>query len=280
MTTGLESELETAVRAAERAASVIRAAWGGPVHVRFKGEVDLVSETDLAAEREVLQVLRHAYPEDVVVSEEAGRVGPERSARWWWVDPLDGTTNFSHGFPHFAVSIASEDADGLRVGVVLDPVNGRCFSASRGGGAFLDGRRLSVSAAPDLDSALLATGFPYDRRTNPDNNVHRVAHLIRRCQGIRRAGAAALDLAYVAAGWLDGYWEDRLKPWDLAAGALLVREAGGLVTAFGGQPLDLVAGQCVASNAGIHRALSLAVDEAPRLVASVPDGAGNAGEQA
>jgi myo-inositol-1(or 4)-monophosphatase len=216
----------------------------------------------------------------VVVSEEAGRVGPEGGARWWWVDPLDGTTNFSHGFPHFAVSIASEDADGLRVGVVLEPLSGRCFSASRGGGAFLDGRRLSVSAVPDLDAALLATGFPYDRRTNPDNNVHRVAHLIRRCQGIRRAGAAALDLAYVAAGWLDGYWEDRLKPWDLAAGALLVREAGGLVTAFGGQPLDLVAGQCVASNGRVHPALTLAVDESPPIVASMPGGAGKPGEQA
>jgi len=261
----LRRELETAILAAQAGASVIRAAWGKPAKIQHKGDVDLVTETDIAAEAAVLAVLRAACPRDVFVSEEDGRSGLDGADRWWWIDPLDGTTNFAHGFPHFAVSIASEDAHGLRVGVVLEPLTERLFAAARGLGATLNGAALSVSQTPSLDDALLATGFPYDRRTNPDNNVHRVAHLIRRCQGIRRAGAAALDLAYVAAGWLDGYWEDRLKPWDLAAGALLVREAGGRTSDFDLGPLALQSGRCVASNSRLHEELARAVVAAPPL---------------
>jgi len=263
----LRVELKVAVRAAEAGAAVIRAAWGKPAQVQHKGDVDLVTETDLAAEAAILAVLRAERPSDVFVSEEDGRSGLDGAARWWWIDPLDGTTNFAHGFPHFAVSIASEDADGLRVGVVLEPLTQRLFTAARGLGASLNDRPITVSRTPLLDGALLATGFPYDRRTNPDNNVHRVAHIIRQCQGIRRAGAAALDLAYVAAGWLDGYWEDRLKPWDLAAGALLVREAGGQCSDFDLGPLNLQSGRCVASNPMIHAALAHAVVTAPPISA-------------
>lgn len=267
----LRAELESATRAAQAGAAVIRAAWGKPPRVEHKGDVDLVTETDLAAEAAVLAVLRATFPGDVFVSEEDGRSGLEGASRWWWIDPLDGTTNFAHGFPHFAVSIASEDADGLRVGVVLEPITQRLFAAARGIGATLNGLPLRTSKTPDLNAALLATGFPYDRRTNPDNNVHRVAHLIRRCQGIRRAGAAALDLAYVAAGWLDGYWEDRLKPWDLAAGALLVSEAGGRASDFDLGPLSLQSGRCVASNGHFHEQLAAAVLSAPALRFSEPE---------
>jgi myo-inositol-1(or 4)-monophosphatase len=267
----LRAELETATRAAQAGAALIRAAWGKPPRVEHKGDVDLVTETDLAAEAAVLAILRATFPGDVFVSEEDGRSGLEGASRWWWIDPLDGTTNFAHGFPHFAVSIASEDADGLRVGVVLEPITQRVFAAARGMGATLNGAPLRASLTPDLNAALLATGFPYDRRTNPDNNVHRVAHLIRRCQGIRRAGAAALDLAYVAAGWLDGYWEDRLKPWDLAAGALLVREAGGIASDFDLGPLSLQSGRCVASNGHFHEQLAAAVLSAPALLFSEPE---------
>ena len=267
----LRAELESATRAAQAGAAVIRAAWGKPPRVEHKGDVDLVTETDLAAEAAVLAVLRATFPGDVFVSEEDGRSGLEGASRWWWIDPLDGTTNFAHGFPHFAVSIASEDADGLRVGVVLEPITQRLFAAARGMGATLNGSPLRASKTPDLNAALLATGFPYDRRINPDNNVHRVAHLIRRCQGIRRAGAAALDLAYVAAGWLDGYWEDRLKPWDLAAGALLVSEAGGRASDFDLGPLSLQSGRCVASNGHFHEQLAAAVLSAPALRFSEPE---------
>ena len=157
------------------------------------------------------------------------------------------------------------------MGVVLEPITQRLFAAARGMGATLNGSPLRASKTPDLNAALLATGFPYDRRTNPDTNVHRVAHLIRRCQGIRRAGAAALDLAYVAAGWLDGYWEDRLKPWDLAAGALLVSEAGGRASDFDLGPLSLQSGRCVASNGHFHEQLAAAVLSAPALRFSEPE---------
>jgi myo-inositol-1(or 4)-monophosphatase len=237
--------------AAERAGEVMLRRWETGVDVGYKGEVDLVTEVDVECERIILDVIRTAFPGDEIVAEEGGRSGAS-GQRLWHVDPLDGTTNYSHGFPQFCCSIALADVEGLAVGVVHAPVYGWTFSAVRGGGAFRNGRPLDVSATTDLDRALLATGFPYDRRTNPDNNTDRFAHLLRRCQGIRRAGAAALDLAFVAAGWLDGYWETRLHSWDVAAGALLVREAGGTFTGLDGGPLDLESGEMLASNGRFH----------------------------
>jgi myo-inositol-1(or 4)-monophosphatase len=237
--------------AAERAGEAMLRRWETGVDVGFKGEVDLVTEVDVECERLILEVLRGAFPGDAIVAEEGGRTGAA-GRRLWHVDPLDGTTNYSHGFPQFCCSIALEDAAGLAVGVVHAPVYGWTFSAVRGGGAFRNGRPLRVSATAALDRALLATGFPYDRRTNPDNNTDRFAYLLRRCQGIRRAGAAALDLAFVAAGWLDGYWETRLHSWDVAAGALLVREAGGTLTALDGGAARFESGEMVASNGLFH----------------------------
>jgi len=270
----LEADLSVARSAAEQAGECIRAGWAQatdpdhPLRIEFKGEVDLVSEIDLAAESVVLEHLRKTRPDDDVVAEESGLSSPASArasgppARRWFVDPLDGTTNFSHGLPHFCVSIALTDADGPAVGVVHDPIRRWTFHAHRGGGAWLDGRRLQVSRTETLGHALLATGFPYDRRTNPDNNTHRFAHLLRLGQGVRRAGAAALDLAWLAAGWLDGYWEDRLKAWDVMAGALLVTEAGGTVSDFRGEPVDLRGGALVASNARIHADLVAALGDA------------------
>lgn len=240
--------------AAERAGALIRSRWETPLEVQHKGVVDLVTEVDLAAERLILGILQAAFPDDRVVAEESA-ADVEPGQRTWYVDPLDGTTNFSHGLPHFCVSIALVDAEGPAVGVVHDPLRGWTFHAVRGGGAWRDGQRLSVTLRDDLSSALLATGFPYDRRTNPDNNMREAAWMIRQCVGLRRAGAAALDLAWVAAGWLDGYWEQKLKAWDLAAGALLVTEAGGTVTCLDGSPLDLAAGNVTASNGHLHAAL-------------------------
>lgn len=257
----MQSELDIALDLALAAGRLIRSRWNEDFEVRHKGDVDLVSEVDLAAEALIVSGLRAAFPGDAIIAEEGGGAeGP--SGRTWYVDPLDGTTNFAHGFPQFCVSIALADGAGLSVGVVHAPTYGWTFSAVRGGGAWLDGRRLSMSRTALLDASLLATGFPYDRRTNPDNNVHRFAHLIRRCQGIRRAGSAALDLAFVAAGWLDGYWEDRLSPWDLAAGCLLVQEAGGRLSSLDGGEADFRRGAVVASNGRVHVELLRALAEA------------------
>lgn len=251
-----EAALAIARAAAERAGALIRARWETPLEVQHKGEVDLVTEVDLAAEAEVLSVLRTAFPQDRIVAEESG--GEAGGGRVWYVDPLDGTTNFSHGLPHFCVSIGLVDDDGPLVGVIHEPIRRWTFHAVRGGGAWRDGHRLRVTSRADLGTSLLATGFPYDRRTNPNNNMREAAWMIRRCVGLRRAGAAALDMAYVAAGWLDGYWEGKLKAWDIAAGTLLVTEAGGTVTGLYGEPLDLAAGHVTASNGHIHAAI---VDE-------------------
>ncbi len=258
----LDSDLAIARAAAERAGTFIRDRWGQGHQVEHKGTVDLVTEADLGAERIVLEMLRAERPGDAVLAEESGAGAGVAAGRRWCIDPLDGTTNFSHGFPHFCVSIALEDERGPAVGVVYDPLRRWTFSARRGGGAWRDGERLQVSAREDLAEALLATGFPYDRHTAVDNNSHRFSHLLRRAQGMRRAGAAALDLAFVAAGWLDGYWEDRLNHWDLAAGRLLVTEAGGVVTGFDGGPVDLARGALVAAGPHLHPALLRAVSEA------------------
>ena len=257
----LDRASQVAQDAARQAGLLIRARWDTPLDVTHKGEVDLVTEVDLAAEAIIVQIVRAAFPGDRIVAEEGGGqtvgapVAPDAPARTWFIDPLDGTTNFSHGLPHFCVSIAL-CLDGVpAVGVVYEPIRDWMFHAIRGAGAWRDAARLRVSDCPALDAALLATGFPYDRRTNPQNNTAEFKRLLTASQGMRRAGSAALDLAYVAAGWLDGYWEDRLKAWDIAAGTLLVREAGGCVTGMLGAPLDLRAGHIAAATPLIHPAL-------------------------
>jgi len=263
----LAGELELARIAAGRAAAEIRGRWRSGGAVRFKGPIDPVTEADLAAERIILDVIRSRFPDDRILAEESGLTGdvpPDTHAggRRWFVDPLDGTTNFSHGLPHFCVSIASADADGPRVGVIVDPVRRWTFDAVRGGGARLDGQPIGVSVTRRVDRAILATGFPYDRHTAKDNNSARFSRALRMAQGLRRAGSAALDLAFVAAGWLDGYWEYRLNPWDLAAGALLVREAGGRVSTPGGGPWYVHDADIVATNGALH----------PRLLALLAGG--------
>jgi myo-inositol-1(or 4)-monophosphatase len=248
--------LSVARLAAERAGDLIRSRWDSPLRIDHKGEVDLVTEVDLAAEAVIVDTLSTAFPADRIVAEEGGaRSAAASNTRTWIIDPLDGTTNFSHGLPHFCVSIALWDDEGALVGVVHEPIRRWTFHATRGGGAWRNETPLAVSACPSIDQALIATGFPYDRRANPQNNTAEFAHMVRTGQGMRRAGAAALDLAYVAAGWLDGYWEDRLKAWDIAAGTLLVREAGGIVTGMDGSPLDLENGHVAAGAPQIHSAL-------------------------
>jgi len=225
--------LNTAETIARRAGAGLRDAYSKPRQIAYKGAVDLVTQADRESERLIVAALRDSFPDHSIVSEEGGGVRQD-GPYTWFVDPLDGTTNFAHGFPVFAVSMACQDAEGLAVGVVYDPLRDECFTAARGAGAALNGSPIHVSDCPDLDHALLATGFPYDRRTAQDNNVTAFSTFIRRCQGIRRAGAAALDTAYVACGRLDGYWEMRLHAWDVAAGIVILREAGAVVTDYQG----------------------------------------------
>jgi len=245
--------LETAVEIAHEAGALLRERFGQVQRVTFKGEVNPVTEADTAAEALILARLREHFPKHRILAEEGG--GDEWQAPGppiWLVDPLDGTNNFAHGFPHIAVSLALV-ADGAPVvGIIYDPLRDETFAAVSGDGAALNGQPIHVSQVHRLSDAFLATGFPYDRRTAPDNNVARLDHFLRRSQGVRRAGTASLDLAYVACGRFDGFWEIRLKPWDVAAGVLLVREAGGRATDFAGTPDCLSGEEIVASNGLIH----------------------------
>lgn len=244
----------------------------GRVHrARSKGQpTDLVTEFDRRSEKLLVARLRRRFPEDHIVAEEGG-VRPGTSNRRWLIDPLDGTTNFAHGLPFFSVSLALEVAGVLTAGVVAAPALGWLFAARRGHGARLESsrgrRRLMVSRTLRLSRALLATGFPYDLRSSLQNNFREFEEMQLRSQAVRRVGSAALDLAMVAAGWMDGYWEMKLHPWDLGAGALLVLEAGGRITSWSGGPFDIDSGEAVASNGRIHREMlrGLAAARSSRL---------------
>lgn len=227
--TNIEVRLTAAVNAARTAGAILKEGLGQHHTVRTKSaDTDLLTEIDLRAEEALLASLQERFPKDGFLAEESGeRAGVEGT---WIIDPLDGTTNFAHGIPFFSVSIAFADTSGVRLGVVFDPVRDELFQAALGRGALLNGRPIRVSATPDLNHSLLTTGFPYDVRTTEANNLDNYAALALRTQGVRRFGSAALDLAYVAAGRFDGYWELLSYPWDVAAGMLLVAEAGGTVS--------------------------------------------------
>jgi myo-inositol-1(or 4)-monophosphatase len=203
--------------------------------------VDLVTSVDRDCDALIRQTLQSVCPHDAFLTEETHSEGApiDLSAGTWIVDPLDGTTNFAHGFPHFCVSIAFVENHQLQVGVVYDALRNEIFHAARGLGAYLNGQRLQVTATDSLEKALLATGFPYDRQLQPEVSLGYFYQFMKHCHGIRRMGAAALDLAYLAAGRVDGFWEIRLAPWDVAAGILLIEEAGGQVTDFSGGVLNL-----------------------------------------
>jgi myo-inositol-1(or 4)-monophosphatase len=247
----LNEALDFAVTTAREAGAVLRDYYRNGVTVKYKGEIDLVTEADHASEALILNRIRSAYPDCAILSEESG-ASANKSDAIWIADPLDGTTNFAHGLPIFSVTMALVVDGVIEVGVTYDPIYEQLYTAQRGQGAYLNGERLHVSAVPTLDKALLVTGFPYDRRTNPNNNIRQFTAFSLRAQGVLRLGSAALDLGALAAGWLDGYWEFKINPWDIAAGCLLVTEAGGQVTAPDGLPLDLFARQIVASNGLIH----------------------------
>lgn len=253
--------LRFAETTSREAGALLRRAYDEPISITHKGKIDLVTQADRESEQYILSALQTHYPEHAVLAEESGGLSigePGKSVLTWLIDPLDGTTNFAHRFPVFAVSMGARDAQGFLVGVVYDPLRDECFSAARGQGAFLNGARIHVTSVADLGQALVATGFPYDRHEAHDNNTAAFARFQRRAQGVRRAGSAALDLAYVACGRLDAFWELRLHAWDVAAGTLVVREAGGKVTDYRGNEdsPELLTGQrIVASNTSIHEAM-------------------------
>ncbi len=248
------SELrQTAEEAALRAGRLLADRFEDARTIEYKGGIDLVTDGDKAAEAAILEVVHGRYPGHAVLAEESGAQKGEGFR--WIIDPLDGTTNYSHQVPHFAVSIAVEDAQGLVAGVVYDPMRQESFSAGRGRGATLNGRPLAVSGAQRLGQALLCTGFPYDIRERPHAPLALFNRLIGHAQGIRRMGSAALDLAYVAAGRFDGFFEFGLKAWDIAAGALLITEAGGRMTRIDGEPLDLALGDVLCGPPVLYDAL-------------------------
>lgn len=244
---------ETGIRLAREAGAILLDALGRRHQVRYKGLVDLVTEADEASERHIVAGLRERFPDHATLAEEGGGSGATESEPRcrWIIDPLDGTTNFAHGFSHFAVSIALEVAGIVELGVVYAPALGELFIAERGEGATLNGSPIHVSTTDRLIRSLVATGFLYDPERRSRNLPH-WANFVLATQGARRTGAAALDLSSVAAGRFDGFWEEGLSPWDTAAGALLVTEAGGTVTTYDGAPFSPRSPSCLASNGLIH----------------------------
>ncbi|QXD14942.1 inositol monophosphatase [Rhodocaloribacter litoris] len=252
-----EAERDVAVRAARRAAHLIRMHAGQVGDVREKGTHDLVTHVDEEAQRLIIDTLRSAFPGYDVLAEEGtgGRIDPVAGGHRWIIDPIDGTTNFTHGVPPYAVSIALQRGDTLVLGVVLDVARDELFTAIRGGGAFANGVRVRVSRTAALAEGLLATGFPYRRFEHLDAYLGVLRQFLLKTRGVRRHGVASIDLAYVACGRFDGFFETGLQPWDVAAGTVLVIEAGGQVTDFGGDGNPVFDRQIVASNGLLHGAL-------------------------
>ncbi len=243
--------LAVARQAALKAGRILRENINGIREVRFKGDINLVTEMDIRAERAVVDTLLHSFPSHGILAEEEASIR-NGSEFTWIIDPLDGTTNYAHGYPCFSVSIALEQSGEIILGIVYDPMRDELFTAERGLGAFLNERTIRVSTADRLIRSLLATGFPYDRKVSRKNNLNNFNNLLMASQEVRRDGSAALDLCSVAAGRFDGFWELKLKPWDVAAGSLIVLEAGGIVTDFSGTTFSIHKDEIVASNGKIH----------------------------
>lgn len=253
--------LDFVTAVARDAADVLRGGFRRERQLDFKSRAEIVTDMDLASERLLVERIAARFPDHHVITEEGG--GREQASEWvWLIDPLDGTNNYAHGVPFFAVSIAVLHENRLAYGVVYDVMHDECFSAAYDGPALLNGQPIHVSRVRDLRHAQLCTGFPYDRWTRPDTNVPEVQALVMQCQDLRRMGAAAIDLCYVAAGRHDGHWEVELKPWDSAAGALIVQQAGGRVTLQDGAAYTPWANHAVASNGLIHDALLAALAQA------------------
>jgi myo-inositol-1(or 4)-monophosphatase len=258
----MPAKLEQVALRAARAAGRIHLQRLSRIKVTRKtNAIDLVTEADHESEQAVIRTLGHAFPSHAILAEESG-ASAQSSEHRWIIDPLDGTTNFAHGFPQFCVSIAYERRGRIELAVVFDALKCELFVAARGRGARLNARPIRVSRTPSLDLALLATGFPYDRRERRNFYFTFWEAFMMRTQGVRRTGSAALDLCYVACGRVDAFWEFGLRPWDVAAGALIVAEAGGRVTNLDGSALDLDARRILASNGKLHRAMHATIAKA------------------
>ena len=247
----IDDYLKEADFIARKAGKMLRKNINTSAEIRFKGVVDLVTDFDNQAQRIIFDHLSGCFPDHDFMGEEGLSQDKGREFRWI-IDPLDGTTNYAHGFPIFCVSIALEREDKVVLGVVYDPMRDEMFSAVLGEGALLDGNELHVSAVDDLNMSLVATGFPYDIRESEVNNIDHFNHFLVRVQAIRRCGSAAMDLCYIACGRFDGFWELKLHPWDVAAGALIVQEAGGRITDFLNHEYSIFGSEILATNGLIH----------------------------
>lgn len=262
----LQIFLEIATVAALAAGTVLQGYLGKLDAIVEKGRPgDLVTAADKASEAAILDVLRRHFPTHSILAEESGKLGNTESEYLWTIDPLDGTTNYAHEYPFFAASIGLLIAGVPQVGVIFDPFHDELFRAAKGLGATRNRRSIQVSETAELSKSLLVTGFAYDRRETADNNYAEFCHLTHLTQGVRRSGSAALDLAHVACGRLDGYWERGIAPWDIAAGVVLLEEAGGKVTAYDGSPLIIESGRILATNGHIHPSLSHELMHVPSL---------------
>jgi len=244
--------LETAVQAAKKAGGYIKERLGNIDRIDYKSAYNLVTDVDKASEKLILDIIKAAHPGDTALAEESGGSG-QAGGRRWLIDPLDGTTNFAHSYPFFCVSIALEIDGVVQVAAVFNPVSDELFTAEKGKGAFLNGKRMAVSTVSSVNESLLATGFPPDTEKAVENNIEAFKLLTGLSHGVRRDGSAALDLSYVACGRLDGFWELKLGAWDVAAGSLIVTESGGTVTDHCNGPLDIDKGHIVATNGSIHQ---------------------------
>jgi len=246
---------------ASEAGKVLRDGYGKRHQIRYKGVADLVTEIDQRSEDLLVSKIRQHYPTHSILAEESGRLNGDHDS-CWCIDPLDGTTNYAHGLPFFSVSLAYAEKGKVQMGVVLDPMLGECFSAERGKGAWLNDESIHVSKTSNLIEGLLATSFPYEFEDSRVRNLNYFSRFIKLTQSIRRMGSAALELCYVGAGRLDGYWEVKLHPWDVAAGGLIVEEAGGVVTNLDGT-VDYVSPPCatVAANPMIHRHMMAVMEQ-------------------
>jgi myo-inositol-1(or 4)-monophosphatase len=261
----LQLFLDVAMAAALQGGAVLEKFWGRQLAIAEKSRPgDLVTEVDREAEKAILSIIRAHFPDQAILAEEAGKLGAE-SEYLWAIDPLDGTTNYAHGYPQAAVSIGLLVRGVPKLGVVYNPLSKELWSGAKGLGATLNHRPIRVSETKELSQSLLVTGFAYDRRETYDNNYAEFCYLTHLTQGVRRTGSAALDLTHVACGRFDGYWERGIKPWDVVAGIVILEEAGGKVTAYDGSKLDLNSGRILATNGQIHSILSQRLQQTPRL---------------